>query len=156
MATAKKKPSTIDKVLEKHEPKQSSLIPLLQNVQAELGYLSTEAILGISRHLKITEAEVYGVATFFAQFRFTPAGRNKITVCAGTACHVRGGAAVLREFESATGIKNGETSEDLEFTLETVGCVGSCALAPVTVVNGKVHPTTSTSDTHTIVDNCKG
>ncbi len=128
-----------DKLLSDFSSHRSNLIPILQSVQEKLGYLPRESIERISEYTKVAEAKIYGIATFYAQFRFTPVGKNRITVCQGTACHVRGGAQILREMETGIGIKSGETSNDLQFTLETVGCVGSCALAPVVVVNDKVN-----------------
>jgi len=121
------------------EPKRENLIPALQVVQEKLGWLPREAMLGISRYLKIPESEVWGTASFYAQFRFSPVGKNMIVVCRGTACHVRGSAGILRELERELEIKPGETTEDLMFSLERVACLGSCALAPVMVVNGKVY-----------------
>jgi len=91
-------------------------------------------MLGISQYLKIPESEVWGTASFYAQFRFSPVGKNMIVVCRGTACHVRGSAGILRELERELGIKPGETTEDLMFSLERVACFGSCALAPVVVI----------------------
>lgn len=112
-----------------------SLIPLLQEVQAEFGYVPEEAIFRIGDHLRISPAKVYGVLTFYAQFRLAPRGRNIIRVCRGTACHVQGGPSILRALENDLGIMSGETTPDLEFTLEEIGCFGSCSLAPVMVVN---------------------
>lgn len=130
--------ASISHVIERHARSRSSLIPVLQDVQAELGYIPPESIMDIARYLKISEAEIYGVATFYAQFRFKPIGRNVLTVCRGTACHVRGSQRILQTVEKDLNIKAGETTEDLGFSLETVACLGSCALAPVMVVNGKV------------------
>jgi NADH-quinone oxidoreductase subunit E len=115
------------------------LIPILQHVQGELGYLPRQAMAGIADYLHMPASEVYGVATFYAQFRFTPVGKNRIVVCRGTACHVRGSAGILKELQREIGIEPFETSPDMLFTLETVACLGSCALAPVLVVNSKVH-----------------
>ena len=126
-------------IIERHQRARSSLIPILQDVQTEVGYLPPDAIIVISRYLKIPEAEIYGVATFYAQFRFKPIGRNLLTVCRGTACHVRGSAQILRELEKDLKIRAGETTSDMNFSIQTVACFGSCALAPVTVLNGKVY-----------------
>jgi NADH-quinone oxidoreductase subunit E len=129
----------LDKVRKELEPKKNNLIPGLQLIQGELGYLPGGAMTGLSRYLKVRESEVWGTASFYTQFRFTPVGRNIMTVCRGTACHVRGSASILRELERQLGIKPGETTADLNFTLQQVACFGSCALAPVIVVNGRVY-----------------
>jgi len=118
---------------------KDELIPILEAVQEEFGYLPREAMLKISRRLRIPESNIYGVATFYALFRLKPSGKNIIRVCRGTACHVRGGARILQEFENRLGIKAGETTPDLEYSLETISCFGSCALAPVVVVNRQVY-----------------
>jgi NADH-quinone oxidoreductase subunit E len=147
----KEKPASLKRLLEKHERRRSSIIPILQSVQAEHGYIPPGAIMDIARYLKIPEAEIYGVATFYAQFKFSPIGRNVITVCRGTACHVRGSLRLLREMEKELGIHPGETTEDLEFSLETVACLGSCALAPVMVANGKVYGGLTTNKARSII-----
>lgn len=126
-------------VLSDSEDGQGELIPLLQKVQGEFGYVPEEAIFGISDVLGVPASEVFGVLTFYAQFRLTPQGRNLVRVCRGTACHVRGSPRILQAVERCLGIRSGETTADLEFTLETVACIGACALAPVTVLNDSVH-----------------
>ncbi len=115
------------------------LIPVLQFVQNQAGYLPQEAMNAASSYLRVSEAKVFGVASFYAQFHFEPRGRNIVTVCRGTACHVRGSARMLRDLEGHLGIDAGGTTEDLAFSLETVACFGSCALAPVVVVNERVY-----------------
>jgi NADH:ubiquinone oxidoreductase subunit E len=127
------------KIAKKFEAEQRYLIPALQYVQNEAGYLPSEAMTGLARHLRVSEAKVYGVASFYAQFHFEPRGRNTITVCRGTACHVRGSGALLKELENQLGVEAGGTTRDLDFSLETVACYGSCALAPVVVLNDVVH-----------------
>jgi len=131
--------SWIEKFSQRFEPKPQYLIPILQFVQCEKGHLTPEALREVARYLRIPESTVFGVATFYAQFHFTPRGRNKVTVCRGTACHVRGSASLLREIENQLGVKPGETTPDQRFTLETVACFGACALAPVVVLNDRVH-----------------
>ena len=121
------------------EKQRQSLIPILQMVQKELSYLSAEAIKIVADHLKIPKSEVYGVATFYNQFRFQPPGKHPVKVCLGTACHVRAGDIILENFERKLGICDGETSDDREFSLERVACVGCCALAPVAVIGETVH-----------------
>lgn len=129
----------LDVILDSHQRQKSQLIPLLQRVQLHYGYLPEPAMKLVSTYLGIPASEVYGVATFYAQFRFEPTGRHLCRVCRGTACHVRGGARVLREVERQLGIKPGETTDDMEFTLETVACIGACALAPTLTMSGNTH-----------------
>ncbi|MGD8257875.1 MAG: NADH-quinone oxidoreductase subunit NuoE [Desulfobacterales bacterium] len=118
---------------------RSKLIPILQFIQEKLAYLPAEAIHIVADHLNISPSEVYGVATFYNQFRFNPPGRNPVRVCLGTACHVKGGDIILENFERKLEIKEGETTDDREFSIERVACVGCCALAPVTLVGETVH-----------------
>ena len=117
------------------EKREDNLIPILQRVQEEFGYLPEDAMMGIAKAIGVPESRVYAVASFYAQFRFTPMGRNHVMVCRGTACHVRGAARILDEAERQLNIKEGETTEDLEYTLETVACIGCCGLAPTIVIN---------------------
>jgi len=114
--------------------KSQQTIPALQAVQEKLGYLPKEAIEDVAQALGLPAGEVYGVATFYAQFRLKPIGKHIITVCRGTACHVSGSLGVLKELERILGICAGETDEKREFTLQTVACFGACARAPITVV----------------------
>jgi len=129
----------ISSVLNDFSPMREKLIPLLQAVQAEFGYLPQDAIRLIASFLDISPGEVFGVATFYNQFRFVPPGKHPIKVCLGTACHVRGGDIILEEWERRLGIKEGEVTEDREFGLDRVACVGCCALAPVALVGEEVH-----------------
>ena len=121
------------------EKREDNLIPILQRVQEEFGYLPEDAMIGIAKAIGVPESRVYAVASFYAQFRFTPMGRNHVMVCRGTACHVRGAARILEEAERQLNIKEGETTEDLEYTLETVACIGCCGLAPTIVINEDTH-----------------
>jgi NADH-quinone oxidoreductase subunit E len=118
---------------------RGNLIPVLQTVQKELSYLSPEAMEIVAEHLGIALTEVYGVATFYNQFRFNPPGKHPIKVCLGTACHVKGGEIILENFERKLEIKEGETTKDREFSIERVACVGCCALAPVALVGETAH-----------------
>ncbi|MDY6856290.1 MAG: NAD(P)H-dependent oxidoreductase subunit E [Thermodesulfobacteriota bacterium] len=124
---------------------EKNLIAILLAVQDELGYLPKHGMIEVSRHLNISESSVYGVATFYNQFRFIPPGKNHIEVCMGTACHVKRGSIVLESWERRLGIKEGEVSEDREFSIERVNCVGCCVMAPVVLINkevrGKMDPT---------------
>jgi len=118
---------------------RSRLIPILQMIQEKLAYLPPAAIEMVAAHLDIPAAEVFGVATFYNQFRFNPPGKNPVKVCLGTACHVKGGDIILENFERKLEIKEGETTSDREFSIERVACVGCCALAPVALVGETVH-----------------
>jgi NADH-quinone oxidoreductase subunit E len=117
---------------------RGDLIPILQMIQARHSYLSSGAIKLAAGYLKMSPGEVFGVATFYNQFRFTPPGKHQIKVCLGTACHVKGGEIILEHFERKLGIKYGQTTPDREFSIERVACVGCCSLAPVTVIDDKI------------------
>ena len=117
---------------------RSKLIPILQFMQEKIAYLPEEAIYMVADHLDISSSEVYGVATFYNQFRFNPPGRNPVKVCLGTACHVKGGDIILENFERKLEIKAGETTPDREFSVDRVACVGCCALAPVALVGDTI------------------
>ncbi len=125
----------VDAILDHASGQRGVLIAVLQRVQEKIGYLPEEAMNMIAERLSMSLTNVYGVASFYKHFHFKPRGKNVVKVCMGTACHVRGGKAVLAEMENKLGIKEGETTKDLSVTLETVGCVGCCALAPVATVN---------------------
>lgn len=129
----------LEEIFESHSSSRENLIPILQEIQDRKSYLSPEAIGQVAAHLGISENDVYGVATFYAQFRFHPPGRHHIKVCEGTACHVRGSRLIVEEVTRKVGIAPGETTQDREFSLERVACFGSCALAPVVVMDEKVY-----------------
>ncbi len=137
--TAKDTRFRIKQILSQHSADRAGLIPVLQDIQTEFGYLSQEAIEQLEQQTDISANEIYGVATFYSQFRFTVPGEHIIQVCQGTACHVRGGQRILREFEQRLEIQAGRTTKDGKFDLQRVACLGCCALAPVVTVNGKVH-----------------
>lgn len=126
-------------VLAPYKEERGAVIPILQKAQDELGYLPEEAIKEIARFLRTSESELYGIATFYAQFRFTRPGEHALKVCLGTACHVRGGARILDTVERELGVEPGETTSDYKFSLERVACFGCCALAPVIVVDKTVY-----------------
>ncbi len=125
----------IDSILSDAEGQRGVLISVLQRTQEKVGYLPEDAMKMIAERLGMSLSQAYGVASFYKHFHFKPRGRKIVKVCMGTACHVRGGKAVLTEMENKLGIKEGETTPDRAVTLETVGCVGCCALAPVLTVN---------------------
>jgi len=132
-------------VLSRFGRKKGNLIPILQKVQGRLGYLPREATAEIARFLDIPEIDVYGVVTFYNQFRLNPPGKHSIRVCLGTACHMKGGYITLDAWKRRLNIDRGQTTPDREFDLDTVACVGCCVMAPVTVVDdepqGQVEPT---------------
>jgi|YNPNPStandDraft_1061719.scaffolds.fasta_scaffold126726_1 NADH-quinone oxidoreductase subunit E len=130
---------------ERFQGKPEEVIPMLQFVQKALGYLTEEALLHIARLTRLPAAKIFGTATFYAQFRLQPIGKNMIKVCRGTACHVKGSDRILKDLEEHLQLVAGQTSSDGLFTLETVACFGSCALAPVMVVNDSVHGNTDRS-----------
>ncbi len=128
----------LEKILSCYEGKEVELIPILQQTQHEFGYLPEVEMREIARFINLAESKVYAVATFYEQFKFTPQGKNKVVVCRGTACHVRGAKQILEKFEEELNLKEGETSEDLEYTLGTAACIGCCALAPCVMINDNV------------------
>lgn len=126
-------------ILSHYSGKREELIPILQEAQEQFRYLPLEVMVEIAEFLKIPESAVFGVSTFYAQFKLVPSGKMIVKVCRGTACHVRGGARILREVERRLGLKPGETTEDMEYTLETVACIGACALAPTMMMDKETH-----------------
>jgi NADH:ubiquinone oxidoreductase subunit E len=131
--------SRITDILARYPANRGSLIPVLQDIQENFGYLSEEVVGELERLTGISANEIYGVATFYTQFRFSPPGQHTIQSCQGTACHVRGGRQILAELEQRLGVTAGRTTADGKFDLERVACIGCCALAPVVAVDGKVH-----------------
>lgn len=128
----------IASILMSFENRRDDLIPILQMIQKKHHYLCPRALQVVAKHLRVPSCEVYGVATFYNQFRFHPPGRHQIKVCLGTACHVRGGDIILENFERKLEIREGETTPDREFSIDRVACVGCCALAPVAIVDDAV------------------
>jgi NADH-quinone oxidoreductase subunit E len=129
----------LNEILDSYKGQRGALIPVLQKVQEKLGYLSKEAIAQTAKSLRISENEIFGVASFYAQFRFTRPGEHGVRVCLGTACHVRGGARIMESMERDLGVQSGGTTSDYKFSLERVACFGSCALAPVIVIDKNVY-----------------
>jgi NADH-quinone oxidoreductase subunit E len=132
------------KIIEKHGYQKASLIGILQDIQGKLNYLPRKALVQVAKSLDIPMTHIYEVATFYKAFSLQPKGRHTILVCLGTACHVRGGARVLNYLENRLDVKSGETTRDLAFTLESVNCLGACALGPMMVIDkkyyGKINP----------------
>ncbi len=135
--------------------KRDSLIPILQEIQEKDGFLSADALIDIGKHLNIPTSKIYGVATFYNQFRFEPKGKYHIQVCRGTACHVLGSATVLQSLEKGLKIKAGQTSRDGLFSIEVVACIGACGLAPVICVNGEFHARVTENSLKEIVEKYK-
>ena len=126
-------------IIETYRGKKGVAIPLLADVQKEVGYVAQEAVDYVSEQLCIPAAELFGVATFYAMFRFQPQGKYVVRLCRGTACHVQGSGRVAEQLERALSVKDGETTKDLMFSLQYVACLGCCSLAPVMLVNDEVH-----------------
>src|SRR5512136_872960 len=126
----------IEQIVDNHEKGRGGLISILEDIQARYSYLPEEALRVVARKTGHSLVDIYGVATFFKSFSLKPRGRHLLSVCLGTACHVRGGPAIAEEFERRLGIPAGETTSDQEMTLETVNCLGACALGPIVVADG--------------------
>ena len=131
--------SPIEEILARYPAEPQHLISVLQDIQLEYRYLPREALELVAEKLSVPLAQVYAVATFYKSFSLTPRGEKILNVCTGTACHIRGAPLILHELESKLSIKPGETTEDMQFSLEAVNCVGACALAPVVVANDTAH-----------------
>ena len=143
-------------ILEKYPPKdRSNLIAILQDFQNEFGYLPESALREISEHVSIPLSSVYGVATFYNQFRLNPIGKNVIRVCRGTACHVKNSANILVAIETELGVKAGQTTRDKNFTLETVACIGACSIAPVININEEYYGRVSVKEIPKILNKFK-
>jgi NADH-quinone oxidoreductase subunit E len=145
----------IEKIGKNFDSKPQYLIPILQFIQSDAGYLAPEAMQAAARFLRISESKVYGVASFYAQFYFEPRGKHILTICRGTACHVRGSARLVEEMEKHLDVEAGGTTKDMAFTLETVACVGACALAPLVVVDKKAHGRQTPNSLKKVVDEVK-
>lgn len=146
----------LQEILDKHpNARRDSLIPILQEVQEAFGYLSPSAVTAVGRHLKLPASKVYGVATFYNQFRFQAVGKFHIQVCRGTACHVKASLAVLDALKRALGVDSGQTTRDGLFSLEVVACLGACGQAPVLCVNNEFHARVTPDDVKKIVDSCR-
>jgi len=129
----------VDEIIERHYYEESSLIGILQDVQREFNYLPKPVLKHIAQRLDIPLNRVYSVSTFYRAFTLKPRGKYTISVCVGTACHVRGGKRIVEELERRLGIKAPDTTDNLKYSLQTVNCLGACALGPVVVVNGQYH-----------------
>ena len=149
-------PKMVDEILKSHPGSQRDhLIPVLQEVQEKLGYLSEDAVVRIGRHMRIPASKIYGVATFYNQFRFQPKGKFHIMLCRGTACHVKGSAKTLEALTKALRIEPGQTTRDGLFSVEVVACLGACALAPAITLNGEFFPRLSQAKLGKLLDDCR-
>jgi len=147
---------TIDEIIRKYlNTQRDSLIPILQEIQEELGYLSEEAIIKVGEYLKLPSSKIYSVATFYDQFRFEPKGKFNIRICRGTACHVAGSESVLREVERQLKISAGQTTRDGMFSIEVVNCIGACGIAPVIAINGDFYNKITPANIREIIQSCK-
>lgn len=129
----------LDSILDQHSRDPANIIAILQDIQAQANWLPAEDLRYVCRELAIPLSKMMGLATFYKAFSLTPRGKHIVSVCLGTACHVRGAERIVGAVERELGIRGGETDEDLQWTLETVGCLGACALGPIVVVDGEYH-----------------
>ena len=147
--------SEIDELVDKYHGDRSALIQILLQIQREKYWLPKEALLRLSERLEVPLSQIYHIATFYKAFSLIPRGRHLVTVCMGTACHVRGSPQLLEKIKNMLDIEPGETSSDLRFTLETVNCLGCCALGPVVVVDREYHGKPATAGLRRIFEACK-
>jgi NADH-quinone oxidoreductase subunit E len=143
------------RILKKHTEDKGRLIAVLEEIQAEYGYLTEESLRTVSKEIGLPLVDVYSVATFYRSFSLKPRGKHLIYACLGTACHVRGAPRVVEEFERQLGIKSGQTTADMEFTLETVNCLGACALGPVVVIDGHYFSKVRKSKVSQLIENAR-
>ncbi len=143
----------MEAILQEFQHNQRELIHILHTFQSELGCISPEAISAAARHLKISESEIYGVLTFYKAFSLQPRGKHVITICMGTACHVRGAPRVLDQFARQLDVEPGQTRADNLYTLETVNCVGACALGPIAITDGEYHGEIKASAVEKVIRN---
>ena len=142
----------VEQIIDKYSAQQRALIQLLLDLQSECNWISKEAIMRISERLQIPLSQIYRVASFYKAMSLTPRGKYIVSVCLGTACHVRGGPRVIDKVEEALEIKTGETTDDMKFSLERVNCLGCCALGPVMMVNSNYHGKLTTAKVKEILE----
>ncbi len=143
----------IDQIIDKHQGEASSLIQVLLEIQSENHWLPKEALARVSEKLQVPLGRIQHIATFYKAFSLVPKGRHEVHICMGTACHVRGAKRILETVQDQTGIKPGETDLDMKFSLETVNCLGCCALGPVMEIDGKTHGKLSRAETEDVLKN---
>ena len=144
--------ATIDRIIGKHQGEASSLIQVLLEIQSEYSWLPKKALERVGEKLKVPFSRIQYIATFYKAFSLVPKGRHQVHICVGTACHVRGATRVLDKVQDLTGIKPGETDTELKFSLDTVNCLGCCALGPVMEINGKTHGKLSPANTEDVIN----
>jgi len=144
--------ATIDRIIGRHQGEASSLIQVLLEIQSEYSWLPKKAIERVGEKLKVPLGRIQHIATFYKAFSLVPKGRHQVHICMGTACHVRGATRVLDKVQILTGIKAGETDTELKFSLDTVNCLGCCALGPVMEINGKTHGKLSPANTEDVIN----
>lgn len=142
----------IDQIIDKYRVEASSLIQILLEIQGEVHWLPKEALARVSRKLKVPLARIQHIATFYKAFSLVPKGRHQVHICMGTACHVRGATRILDTVQDRTGIMPGQTDQDLRFSLDTVNCIGCCALGPVMEIDGQIHGKLSTAEALEVLD----
>ncbi len=142
----------MEEIFSRHPQQRDALLSILQELQGNPGHLTPEAMAAAATHCRMHPVEVYGAATFYAQFKLNPVGKKTVMVCQGTACHVMGGAQVLDEIKMRLGVEPGATTDDGMFTLETVACIGACALAPTMVIDGDTHGTLKPQDVKEVLN----
>ena len=142
----------VDPLFSKFEPKRENIIPILQVIQEEFTYLPEHMMGKIAEFTRVPESDIYGVATFYAQFRFEPTGENILSVCRGTACHVRGAPGIFEEVTDLLDLDGEGTTADDKYTVETVACIGCCALAPVITINEEVHGNLTKKEVRKLLD----
>jgi len=143
--------ATIDRIIDKHQGEASSLIQVLLEIQSEYNWLPREVLDGVGERLQVPVSRIQHIATFYKAFSLVPKGRHQVHVCMGTACHVRGATRVLDKVQDLTGIKPGETDLEMKFSLETVNCLGCCALGPVMEIDGTTHGKVSPANTADVI-----
>ena len=146
--------NSIERILKRYNNQHSSIVAILQDIQSEHNYIPKECLVEISKQIDITLSSLYGIASFFKSFSLEPRGKHLITVCLGTACHIRGAPRIVEEIERLLGIKPGETTKDKKFTLETVNCLGCCAIGPLVVIDGKYTGKVTIYKVKEILDAC--
>ena len=144
--------ATIDRIIGKHQGEASSLVQVLLEIQSEYSWLPKKALERVGEKLKVPFSRIQHIATFYKAFSLVPKGRHQVHICVGTACHVRGATRVLDKVQDLTGIKPGETDTELKFSLDTVNCLGCCALGPVMEINGKTHGKLSPTNTEDVIN----
>ena len=145
----------LEEIISQFDSHRKELIHILHRVQTRCGYIPSQAIYLISKHLRISESEIFGILTFYKAFSLKPRGKHLVTVCTGTACHVRGAPRIVDELKRKLNVEAGGTTEDNTFTLETVNCLGACALGPIVVIDGEYHGQVVMSEVDKLIKKCK-